>query len=94
MVVLAAPLIETIIFQFIIIEILYEKVRKEIICLISALFFASSHLYNVLYFVFALILGFAFAYLYFIGRVNKKAFQYVYLTHLTYNLIAFTFSHL
>ena len=92
--VLAAPLVETIIFQFIIIEILYEKVRKEIICLISALAFASTHLYNVLYFVFALIVGLAFAYLYFIGRVNKKAFQYVYLTHLLYNSIAFTLSHL
>lgn len=94
LVVLVAPLIETIIFQFIIIEILYEKVRKEIICLISALIFASTHLYNVLYFVFALIIGLALAYLYFIGKVNKKAFQYVYLTHLLYNSIAFTLSHL
>lgn len=94
LVVLVSPLLETIIFQFIIIEILYEKVRKELICLISGLLFASTHLYNFLYFVFALIIGFAFAYLYFIGKINKKAFQYVYLTHLIYNLMAFTFNYL
>lgn len=86
-IVVFSPLIETIIFQFIIIEILYDKFKKEIICIISAFLFACIHLFNYIYFAFSFIIGLTFAYLYFIGRLKKRGFIYVYLTHLFYNLI-------
>lgn len=88
--VLLAPLIETAIFQFIVVEILYEKLNKYIIAFISAILFASSHLYNFIYFVFAFILGLLFAYLYFVGREKNKGFLLVFLIHFIYNLLVFT----
>ena len=94
LVVLVSPLIETIIFQLIIIEILYDKCRKVLICVLSALIFASTHLYNLLYFIFAFIMGLAFAYLYILGKKKEKGIKFVYLSHLIYNLIAFILNHL
>jgi membrane protease YdiL (CAAX protease family) len=94
LVVIVSPIIETIIFQFIIIEIFYEKCNKYLICGLSAILFASSHLYNILYFVFAFIMGLAFAYLYILGKKKEKGIKYVFLSHLIYNLIAFILNHL
>lgn len=94
LVVLISPLIETIIFQLIIIELLYNKFRKDLICIISAFIFGCSHLYNFLYFVFAFIMGFAFAYLYILGKKKDSGIKYVFLSHLIYNLIAFILNNL
>lgn len=89
-----SPLIETVIFQYLIIEILYDKFKKEIICIISALLFACTHLYNYIYFIFSFIIGLTFAYLYLIGRLKKRGFLYVYSTHLIYNVIVMILKHI
>jgi len=89
MAVLLAPLIETAIFQFIAVEILYEKLNKYVIVLISALLFASTHLYNFVYFIFAFVLGLLFVYIYFIGREKNRGFLLVFSIHFIYNLLVF-----
>lgn len=94
LVVIISPFIETAIFQYIIIELLFDKFKKEIICIVSAIIFACTHLYNLMYFIFAFIIGLTFAYLYLIGRLKKRGFLYVYMTHIIYNFIAVTLNHL
>ena len=94
LVVIVCPIIETVLFQFLVIEILNEKLKKEIICIISALIFASTHMYNFIYFSFAIIIGLNFAYLYYLGRPSNKGFFIVFVTHLIYNAIVFCLKHL
>lgn len=89
-----SPLIETVIFQYIVIEILYDKFKKEIICIVSAFLFSLIHLYNLIYFIFSFIIGLTFAYLYLIGRLKKRGFLYVYSTHLIYNVIVIILKHI
>ena len=65
--VLIAPLCETLLFQYAVIEVIRKKIDPFVCCCISATIFAIMHTYNIFYFIFAFLSGLLFAYLYFIG---------------------------
>lgn len=64
-VVIVAPILETIIFQYLIIETLLNLKLATLPCvIISALLFGVSHWYNLAYVIVLTIVGFIFAYYY------------------------------
>lgn len=89
-VVLVAPLIETLIFQYALIESIREKIRPLYACFLSALAFALFHLYSVYYFLFALIGGLTFAYMYYLEKSVIKSLLVVLTAHILYNLLIYT----
>ena len=72
--VLITPIIETLLFQTLIIEIFYKKIKNFYLCILSATLFALSHSYNLSYVIFALLIGILLAYLYILG-IEKKTEQ-------------------
>lgn len=93
-----APLIETFIFQYVIIELTLniqvdQKLKKTLAILFSSLAFASIHTYNVIYFIFALISGLIYSIIYLFMKKNKyiNPFLIIYLMHFSYNLFGFIF---
>ena len=89
---LIAPLFETLIFQVIIIEGLhkFKFIPSAIIVLISAVFFAVAHHYNIIYMLAVFPVGLIFSYYYFILREDKYiAFLSVCALHSATNLIAY-----
>jgi membrane protease YdiL (CAAX protease family) len=94
LVIIIAPIIETLAFQYGIIETLKNKYKPLTCCIISGFIFGLSHIYNVIYFLFGLISGLIFAYLYFIGGSIKKGIILVFSTHLIYNSLALILNHL
>ena len=88
-VVLVAPIIETLIFQYAIIESVREKMRPLYACFISAFAFAFFHFYSVYYFVFALIGGLTFAYMYYLEKSVIKSILVVLTAHILYNLLIY-----
>jgi len=88
--VIVAPLIETLLFQCLVIEIASSfKIKTIYCCVLSALAFASSHLYNVFYFTYAFVSGLMFAFLYTRGSNQKYAILLPLTTHVIYNGIVF-----
>ena len=84
--VVVAPLIETLLFQYLVIEICKSfKMRLKYCCFISAFVFASFHLYNVFYFLFAFTGGLLFAFLYIKGNSQKKAILLPLVAHTIYD---------
>lgn len=91
-VVIVGPVIETLIFQYFIIEtLLNSKVAPWICVVVSALLFGISHYYNLAYVLVTTIVGFIFAYYYMALRhqyyLNKLVL--VTLLHALSNLFAF-----
>ena len=89
-IIIIIPFFETLLYQYAIIEILNKKFNPLISCIISALLFGLSHTYNIFYFLFALISGFLFATIYYVGSITRRGIFYTFLTHSIYNSIAFT----
>ncbi|KAF2082815.1 CPBP family intramembrane glutamic endopeptidase [Flavobacterium sharifuzzamanii] len=88
--VIAAPLIETLLFQYAVIEILKSiKIKLIYCCFLSAFVFASFHLYNIFYFLYAFVGGLLFAFLYVRGKNQKNAILLPLVTHIIYNGIVF-----
>ncbi|BFM41779.1 hypothetical protein CFS9_04200 [Flavobacterium sp. CFS9] len=88
--VIVGPLLETVLFQYAVIEICKSgKMALKYCCLLSALVFASTHLYNVFYFLFAFVAGMLLAILYVKGRSVKNAFLLTLIAHTIYNGIIF-----
>ncbi|CAI2769216.1 CPBP family intramembrane glutamic endopeptidase [Flavobacterium collinsii] len=88
--VIVAPLLETFLCQYSVIEICKRiKMALRYCCLVSALVFASMHLYNVFYFLFAFAGGMMLAGLYVTGRSVKNSFIITLITHTIYNGIVF-----
>ena len=86
------PFIETLIFQFTIIEILRRlNASHVVIILISSLIFGAFHAYHIFYVLSAIGMGALFAFYYIILRDNgaKHAFLYVWLLHGALNGSAF-----
>lgn len=87
------PLIETFLFQYLIIEILYGLKRLKIntIILISALTFSSIHYYNFLYVLVTFLSGIIYAsyYLYIKEEKKKHPFLTIWMLHLLYNFSVF-----
>lgn len=88
--IIVAPLIETLLFQYIVIEIFKSiKIRLKYCCILSAFVFASMHLYNIFYFLYAFVGGLMFAFLYTRGKNQKYAMLLPLIAHTIYNGIVF-----
>lgn len=88
--VIVAPLFETFIFQFLIIETLsYLRIRKITIIFISAFIFSITHYYSIGYIAHAFILGLVLSYSYVIYENRLHSFLIVYMIHLLRNTMAF-----
>lgn len=84
--VIIAPILETLIFQYAVIEICKRvKIALKYCCFISALAFAFCHLYNIFYFIYTFVAGLMFAYLYTRGANQKQAILYPFIVHIIYN---------
>lgn len=84
------PIIETLIFQYALIESVRQKIRPLYACILSAFAFALAHFYSVYYFLFALISGLIFAYMYYLEKSVIKSFLVVLTAHFLYNLLIYT----
>lgn len=90
--VIVAPLIETLLFQSLIIEIICRIIKRprKNICtavMISSLAFALNHTYSLYYFIITLGAGMILALAYYLGRYRKEnAIILVFLIHSFYNL--------
>lgn len=84
-----APVVETLIFQTSLIEWLRTKLPLPICCVISALAFASTHVYNVYYFFFTFLSGLLLAYLYTLKKTMLAATVITVVGHLLYNALVF-----
>jgi len=89
--VIIAPLFETLIFQFLIIELLYFfKVKNNSIIIISTVLFAISHNYNIVYILAIIFPGLMYATYYLYLKINKKnGFILIFSLHAFSNLISF-----
>ena len=90
--VIFGPLIETFIYQFLIIEILSKfKVNTNIIIGISTIIFALSHNYNIIYILVIIFPGVLYASYYIYLKVEKKhsPFLMIFVLHALSNLVAF-----
>lgn len=95
--VLIAPVLETLIFQYGIIEVSLRLKNKNKILyaiLASAIVFSLSHYYNIFYILSSFILGFAFATFYIIAKIRKdiNPFYLLFSIHCLINLVAFIFN--
>jgi len=90
--VIAAPIIETLIFQYFVIETLLNVKLAPLLCIIaSALLFGISHYYNIAYVLVTTIVGFIFAYYYMALRHQHYFNKLILVTllHVLSNLFAF-----
>lgn len=90
--VIGAPLFETIVFQFAILELLTKwKVSASISIMISTFIFSLFHDYNITYIIYILLCGWVLPYYYMAlrhqGKYNKILL--VFLLHVLGNFIAF-----
>lgn len=86
------PLLETLIFQYFIIELLFRlKVGPLLTILISAVLFGLSHSFNLIYILVTVVLGFVFSLYYSMLRSQGGGYKFwlVALLHSSWNLIAF-----
>ena len=83
------PILETVFFQYAIIETANKKFSPFISCIISAFFFGLLHSYNLFYVIITFIMGFLFATIYNIASINKRGILYTFLTHMLCNTIVF-----
>ncbi|TAH22154.1 MAG: CPBP family intramembrane metalloprotease [Cytophagales bacterium] len=90
---LIAPLIETFLFQYLIINILQKiKILQKLplaIIIISACLFASTHIYSLRYILVSFLVGFYYAYAYIIKQHEKfPIFWLIAIIHSLHNLVA------
>lgn len=90
--VIVIPLVETLLFQSLIIEIvcwIIKRPRKNIFIavLISSLAFALNHTYSISYVIITFFIGIIFALAYYLGRYRKEGgIILVFFIHSIYNL--------
>jgi len=88
--VIIAPLVETLIFQILLIEFLYlTKIGKRKIVILSAIIFSITHYYSIGYIFYAFSMGVIFSYSYIIRENTVNAFLTVYAIHVLRNTVAF-----
>lgn len=86
-----APLFETLIFQYFIIEIMFRlKARPLQAVFISALLFGLSHPYNLIYVLVTIVFGFVYSLYYVLLRSQGGGYKFwlVALLHSSWNLVA------
>ncbi len=94
--IIIAPIIETFVFQFLIIElliVLIKKINDDLVFLpviFSALFFALNHSANFYYFFVSLIMGILWALIYLFGRYRKNITGYLLaaIVHIGTNMLS------
>ncbi len=90
--VIVAPLLETLLFQSLIIEIICKVIKRPrkniyIAVMVSSLAFALNHTYSLSYVIFTFFVGIIFALAYYLGRYRKEgAIILVFIIHSIYNL--------
>lgn len=86
-VILFAPLIETLFIQFLVMEILSALLPKQIFfaCLISSAIFSLNHLFSILYVFFTFFAGFILAIAFFSSGKGWRGFMLVFCIHAFYN---------
>jgi membrane protease YdiL (CAAX protease family) len=87
--VVIAPILETLVFQYALIESIRQKIKPAYACFLSASAFALVHCYSIYYFLFALISGLIFAYLYYLEKSVINGFLLVLSVHFLYNLLIY-----
>ena len=90
--VLIGPVLETFIFQFLIIEILLKlKIKNNLIILISTLAFSLSHNYNLIYILLIIFPGILYSTYYLFLKIEnqKTPFLNIFLLHLLSNFVSF-----
>ncbi|MFK7748785.1 MAG: CPBP family glutamic-type intramembrane protease [Kordia sp.] len=91
--VIIGPLIETFLFQYLIIEILYffKKIKINTIIIISSITFSLIHYYNLIYILVTFLSGIIYAsyYLYLKVEKQKSPFLYIWFLHSLYNFSVF-----
>ncbi|RYF84572.1 MAG: CPBP family intramembrane metalloprotease, partial [Chitinophagaceae bacterium] len=83
------PLLETLIFQYAIIETCRKKYHPMVCCLISATAFSVFHFYNPIYVIYAFFAGMMFGYFYFIRTTVWRGVLLVFFAHFFYNSLVF-----
>ena len=100
--IIIAPFFETAIFQYFFIILILDLLIKKptpfhlfLLVLISSILFALTHLFSLLYFIHAFIMGFYFGYISLLSEYFREKkiniFISVLLTHSLINLVAFLF---
>lgn len=90
--VIAVPLIETLLFQTLIIEIICKLIKRPrksiwIAVIVSSSAFALNHTYSTAYIIITFLGGFILALAYYLGRYRKEnAVLLVFIIHSLYNL--------
>lgn len=90
--VIVVPLLETLLFQSLIIEIICKIIKRPrkniyIALIVSSLAFALNHTYSLSYVIFTFFVGIIFALAYYLGRYRKEsAIILVFIIHSIYNL--------
>ncbi|MFV0392757.1 MAG: type II CAAX prenyl endopeptidase Rce1 family protein [Paludibacteraceae bacterium] len=98
-----APVFETFLCQLLIFRLSFrvfhiKKTKKSIhiLCIISALFFASLHYYNLGYIFFALIIGlylsYTFAYAEYFSKEKISGYKLTVFIHFSFNFMAFIYA--
>lgn len=91
---IGAPLIETLLFQSLIIEVICKIIKRPrrniyIAIIVSSVAFALNHTYSVGYVIITFFLGIIYALAYYYGKYRKEsATILVFLLHSLYNLFA------
>lgn len=95
LVVFIAPLIETLIFQYLIIKgVRYLTKNIHIQCIVSAVLFSVNHNFNVLYMIDAFFIGLILGYTFLIAKIKKSyPFWATFLVHLLLNFYVFFVRH-
>jgi len=97
-IVVIVPIFETFIFQFTVIELCYlikSKYNKHIAITTSGLLFGTTHFYNLIYFISAIMMGIGFAYYYTLFRKYGLKFSFLGITaiHIIINFIGFLINY-
>ena len=89
---IAVPIIETLLFQSLVIEIICKFIKRPrnniwIAVLASSSAFALNHTYSISYIIITFLAGFILAFAYYLGRYRKEsAIVLVFIIHSLYNL--------
>lgn len=94
-----APVVETLLFQLLIIEVVRKIIKRPkkniyLALLLSSTAFALNHTYSLSYFTITFFGGFVLALAYYLGRYRKEnAFIMVLIIHSLYNLSVVLYNH-
>jgi uncharacterized protein len=97
--VIFTPIVETIIFHFMLLELLLflfknAKYKEYWVVLISAIPFSLSHFYSTHYIIYSFFAGIILSTAYLVARKKEMLpFAVVFIIHACYNLISFTYNN-